>query len=340
VIEFDDPLLSGGVGPQVPMTQDWTGLPEPVLGEDNYTTRWEKRYLSVVLPTAARGLRKLTFNRVVNGNQKFFNRLIPCTAPRQPYLYERKDGGFVLFTPLHAYPGSHHICEWGYDMHWYAMLDRPAPGLLFRKGQRVDLAYQIEEIVRAEVPAGYLDAVPAELETEERALSDRPIYEEPVCHFARSTLDCPDQYGWQPGERCEWNRAGGRTAGTGALEIRNGVEARESAWLFRHFGPSYACNPIPPASSFRVSGWVRADDPDKAVVEITLNHYNGPAMFSSGVPVVSAGRVGERAARDGDWRRLEFVSAPSGSYTISGSFRFAYAGRGTAALTEFSVERL
>ncbi|MEK6575574.1 MAG: hypothetical protein AABZ58_14795, partial [Chloroflexota bacterium] len=34
VVEFDDPLLSGGVGPQVPMTQDWTGLQEPWLAED------------------------------------------------------------------------------------------------------------------------------------------------------------------------------------------------------------------------------------------------------------------------------------------------------------------
>ena len=43
VIEFDDPLLAGGVGPQVPMTQDWEGIHEPWFDEHCFTTRWSKR---------------------------------------------------------------------------------------------------------------------------------------------------------------------------------------------------------------------------------------------------------------------------------------------------------
>ena len=340
VIEFDDPLLSGGVGPQVPMTQDWTGLPEPVLGEDNYTTRWKKRYVSVVLPTAERGLRRVMFNRTVNGCQHFYNRCLPRTTPRLPFLYEKMDGRFLLFTPLFDYPASHHICEWGYDMHLYAMLDRPEPGLLFRKGQHVDLAYQFEEIERKEAPAGYLHASPTEVDADERARSDLPIYEEPVCRFTLSTLGCPDQYGWTAGERCVWTRAGGHATGTGVLEIRNGPRASETAWEFHHFGPSYACNPIPPASRFKVSAWVRAEEWAAVSVSLILNHYNGPAMYSPRVPVTSTATVRDDAPRDGNWRRLEFVSEPAGAYTLSGAFRFAYAGHGSAALSEFQVERL
>ncbi len=339
-IEFDDPLLSGGLGPQVPMTQDWTGLPEPVLAEDHCTTRWKKRYLSVVLPTAVRGLRKITFNRIVNGNQKFFNRVLPRTMPRMPFLYEKADGRFLQFTPLYDCPASHHICEWGYDMHLYAMLDRPAPGLLFRKGQHVDLSYRFEEIERAEVPAGYLDAAPAEIEPDERVRSDLPIYEEPFCRFTRSTLDGPDQYGWEAGKHCAWNRTGGRTSDTGALEIDNKGKPRKTAWEFRHFGPSCACNPIPPASRFRVSAWVRADALAEVSVSLVLTHYNGPAMYSARVDVTSTGSGRDCKQRDGHWRKLEFISEPAGAYTLSGSFRFIYTGRGTAALTEFQVERL
>jgi hypothetical protein len=340
VIEFDDPMLSGGVGPQVPMTQDWTGLHEPMLAADDFTTRWKKRYLSVVLPTALRGLRKITFNRVVNGHQQFFNRAEPRTTPHLPFLYAKEDGRFLLFTPLFDYPASHHICEWGYDVHWRAMLDRPAPDLLFRQGQQVELSFQFEEIERSEAPDGYLEAPPAEIEPEERAKADRPLYEEPVCLFTRSTLDCPDQYGWDPGERCAWNRSGGHASGTGALEIHNGSQAQETAWDFIHFGPSYGCNPIPPTSRFRVSAWVKADELDKIALSLRLDQYNGPAMYSSRVSVTSTGSGCEGARQDGEWRRLEFLSEPSGSYTLSGGFRFAYCGSGSAALSEFQVERL
>lgn len=340
VIEFDDPLLGGGVGPQVPMTQDWTGLPEPVFGEDSHTTRWKKRYLSVVLPTAVRGLRKVTFNRIVNGVQQFFNRTLPRTKPHMPFLYEKTDGRFLLFTPLFDYPASHHICEWGYDMHLYAMLDRPKPGLLFRKGQHVDLSYQFEDIERSEVPAGYLEAPPAEVEPAERVKADLPIYEEPVCRFTRSTLDCPDQYGWTAGERCVWNRTGGYTAGTGTLEIQNGTRTGDAAWEFHHFGPSYACNPIPPKSRFKLSAWVRAEDLDKLSLSVVFHHYNGPAMYSPRTSMTSTGTGRDCRQQDGQWRRLEFVSEPSGTYTIAAGFRFAYAGRGSAALSELQVERL
>ena len=55
VLEVDDPLLNGGVGPQVPMTQDWVGMPEPILADDAFTTSWRKRYLSVTLHTGGTG---------------------------------------------------------------------------------------------------------------------------------------------------------------------------------------------------------------------------------------------------------------------------------------------
>ena len=90
----------------------------------------------------------------------------------------------------------------------------------------------------------------------------------------------------------------------------------------------------------RVSAWVRADEREKISLSLALNHYNGPAMYSSRTPIVSTGRGSDAGQKDGAWRRLEFVSAPSGSSTISGGFRFAYSGRGAAALSEFAVERL
>ncbi len=341
VIEFDDPLLSGGIGPQVPMTQDWTGLPEPVFSEAGFTTAWRKRYLSVTLPTVERGLRRVAFNRIVNGGQVFFNRTVPRMTPRKPFFYEKTDGRYLRFTPLFDYPTSHHICEWGYDMHLYAMVPRPSPGLLMKRGQRVELAYCFEEVESSEVPDEYLKALPAEIEPEERARADRPIYEEPVCRFVRSALDSPDQYAWEPGERCRWERGGGPSGESGALVIDNGKTRSESAWRFGHLGPSDRCNPIPPRSRFRVSALVKAVEPDKATFTLTLNHFNGPAMFSPVTPVVtSAGSYSLKPSEKADWLRLDFVSKTSGSYTLSGSFHFAYTGVGVAALSELRIERL
>jgi len=340
VVEFDDPLLSGGVGPQVPMTQDWTGLPEPILCEQHYTQGWRKRYRAVILPTLRRGLRRLVFNRTVNGVQQFYNRTLPCTTPRQPFLFEKADGRYVRFTPLFDAPASHHICEWGYDMHLYAMLEPAAPDVLFRQGQQVVLRYQFEEIEADEAPAAYRAAPDAEIEPDERARADRPIYEEPVCAFQRSALDCPDQYGWTPAPGCTWDRHGGRTDGHGALVIRTTANAAAGPWRFNHLGPSYACNPIPPDSRHRVSAWVRADEPAAVSLEFTLVGYNGPAMYSSRREVVSTATLAADAPVSDGWRRLEFVSEPSPSYAISGGVAFAYTGRGEARLSELSVERL
>jgi hypothetical protein len=289
VVEFDDPLLSGGVGPQVPMTQDWTGLPEPVLGADNYTTRWAKRYLSVAMQTVERGHQRIVFNRIVNGVQQFYNRhALKCVA-RTPYYYEKTDGRYLRYTPLFDHETGHHICEWGYDMHFYAMLPKAGKGKLLAQGQKIRIQYEIEEVETSEVPEAFLKAPAAGLEPKEKRLADQPIYEEPVCGFTASAIDHPDAYGWRGTNGCTWNRTGGRQAGFGALEIRNGRTPKASEWLFRHFGPSYGANPIPPASRFRVSAWVRADDIRKLKLVFTTMQFNGSAMYSKRVPVRTAG---------------------------------------------------
>jgi len=340
VIEFDDPLLAGGVGPQVPMTQDWVGMPEPWLAEDCYTTTWKKRYLSVTLPTVERGLRKLVFNRIVNGVQQFFNRTLVKTAPRQPYLYEKADGNYLRYTPLFDAIGSHHICEWGFDMHWYAQLPR-AGQYLFTAGQQVTLAYQFEEITRAEVPAAYLTAPLAEIEPEECLLADRPIYQEPVTLFDQSALDHPDAYAWEPmTEHCQWNRTGGREAGHGALEIHHGEQPADSSWIFQHLGPSYACNPVPPHSRFRVSAWVKATELDKVQLSLTFNAYQGPALYAPRVPQTCTGGAQQLQRREGDFALISFETPPYGIYILSGIVTFQYTGKGEVSLTDLQVERL
>lgn len=341
VVEFDDPLLSGGVGPQVPMTQDWTGLQEPWLAEDCFTTTWKKRYLAGIFETTERSWQKIVFNRVANGVMQFHNRHVLKCLPRSPYYYEKADGRYLRYTPLFDYPTGHHICEWGFDMHFYALVPKAGNGLQFRQGQTLSLAYELEEIEAAEVPAAAHQAPAAQLTAEERLLADHPIYEEPVCRFVDSTLDRPDAYDWQPGNgTCAWNRTGGRTSGMGALEIDNGKEAKHAAWRFGKFGPSYATNPIPPQSRFRVSAWVQADEP--ALMRLTFNTkwHQGPAMFSPAIPVVSIGTAADIVKREKGWMLLEFISQPSGTYTLAGEIEFAYEGRGHARFSELRIERL
>ena len=133
---------------------------------------------------------------------------------------------------------------------------------------------------------------------------------------------------------------GGRTRTHGALVIRDVADSARGAWEFHHFGPSYACNPIPPDSRFRLSGWIRADKPAAASLQLNLTGFNGSAMFSSRQPSVSTGAVAPDAPADGAWRRIEFVSEPAPSYTLAGHIVFAYTGPGEARLCELRVERL
>jgi hypothetical protein len=340
VIEFDDPLLSGGVGPQVPMTQDWTGLPEPILAEHGFTTLWEKRFLAVTLDTMERGLRRLVFNRVVNGVQQFFNRYVLATKPGTPYFYRKTDGSALRMTPQFGYPCGHHICEWGYDMHFYALLPKAGPDLLFKKGQRIILSYQLEDVEESEIPAAYLSAPDAEIEANELPLCDLPIYEEPVCRFVDSTLTSPDAYCWRLDGTGAWNKSGGKEPKTGALEIRHGADAADSTWLFNYFGPSYGANPIPPFSRHRVAAWVKADELDKVTLTLTLDAHQGPAMYSPRVPVTSTATAEQIVARDGAWALIEFESVPSGTYTLAGRIAFTYTGKGNASMSGLEVERL
>ncbi|OPZ86773.1 MAG: hypothetical protein BWY76_00785 [bacterium ADurb.Bin429] len=340
VVEFDDPLLSGGVGPQVPMTQDWTGLPEPILGEHNFTTLWEKRFLAVTLDTKERGLRRLTFNRVVNGVQRFFNRYILVTKPGTPYFYHKTDGTALKMTPQFGFPCGHHICEWGFDMHFYAMLPKAGADLPFKKGQRVVLGYTLEDVEESEIPAAYANATEAEIEADERPLCDLPIYEEPACGFTASAMDHPDAYCWRLTGQGAWNRTGGKEPKTGALEIHHGAEGGESTWLFNYFGPSYAANPIPPFSRHRLAAWVKADELDKVTLTFTLDAHQGPAMYSPRVPVVSIATAEQIVTRDGAWALIEFESQPSGTYTLAGRIAFTYTGKGSASMSGLEVERL
>ncbi|MHB9023068.1 MAG: hypothetical protein ACYC7E_02695 [Armatimonadota bacterium] len=340
VLELDDPVLNSGVGPQVPMTQDWVGMPEPILADDAFTTTWRKRYLSVTLHTAERGMKRLIFNRTANSVQQFYNRHVLKTVPRTSYYYERADGVFLKYTPLFEYPGGHHICEWGYDMHLYALLPKAEPGVLLQQGQQVSLSYQFEEVQRDEMPVEYLDAPAAILEPEERKLADRPIYEEPCCEFVKSALDHPDACAWVFEGDGVWNPSGGKVPGHGALDIHHGDLERNSIWKFAYFGPTRACNPIPPGSQFKISAWIKADNLAQAQIIFTVNHYNGPAMFSACMPFETIGTAQHITRIEDGFALMEFVTEPVGSFNVTGSIVFRYQGCGSASLTDLRVERL
>lgn len=343
-IEIDDPLLSGGKGPQVPMTQNWTGILEPCFHDECFTQNWLKRYKSVRINTKLRGIREIEFNRSINSVQNFYNRHILKALPRTPFIYEKFNRRFMEFTPLFDAPTGHHICEWGYDMHWYALLPKAdaKKDFRFKKGTTLNFSYAIKEIDRNEVPQDYLAAKLAEMETEERILADMPIYEEPVCEFTKSGIDFPDASRWTPGnDKCLWNKSGGVEIDTGTLLINNGDETLDSKWTFSHLGPSYGCNPIPPKSKFKISAWIRADEPEHLKLTHTLNSYYGPGMHAIGKNhTVSLGTVKDVKSKKNGFQFIEFDSTESGPYCLDGSFEFSYSGKGTAEMSLLSIERL
>ena len=342
VIEFDDPLLNGAKGPQVPMTQDWTGIQEPWFAEECFTGKWRKRYRAVILDTAERGLRRLEFNRTVNGVQQFYNRHILRCRSRAPFIYEKSDGDYLEVIPEFDAPTGHHICEWGYDMHWYMLLPKEHHNILFRQGSRLNIGYQARVLPRSAVDSLISRAQPATMSQAEQKLADMPIYEEPFCNFTVSAIDCPDASAWRPASSCcRWRKDFGPEPGTGILEIDNGSSPRHSSWIFDKLGPSNGCNPIPPCSRFRISALVRATQLENLSFTLTLNSYNGPAMLATKSPHTFTIRPAEHCSkRSNGFIAVEAVSTEYGTYCLDGSFEFTYFGRGTAALAKLKIERL
>ena len=339
IIEFDDPLLSGGVGPQVPMTQDWVGLLEPELYADGFVTAWRKRFHSVICQTARDGWRRLAFNRILNGVQQYYNRHMLRCAPCAPYYYQQDDGRWLRVTPNFAHPSGHHICEWGYDMHLYALLPKASAQTLFAAGQQVTLSWSYEEVDADELPEEVRQAPEAISEPAELALADRPIYEEPVCQFTRSTLTSPDQYGWLAhGSDCQWQRSGGY--GGGALTFAGG--SGERAWRFPHWGPSYATNPVPPRSRYALSAWVRTTEPEALCLAFTHTQFNGPTPFATRQDqrTEQAASAAFTGRQEGDWREVRILCEPTGNYCITGAIGLHYHGQSPAAISAVSLTRL
>lgn len=340
VIEFDDPLLAGGVGPQVPMTQDWRGIQEPWFDEHCFTTQWHKRYTHAILHTAERGWRRIVLSKTRTSAQQFYNRHLLRCVPQSTFYYLKTDGNYLAIG--HDYPqaSGHHICEWGMDIHCYALFPKSGPECLFAAGQSVTLDYHIEEISAAEVPAFGIAAPLAELEPDEQKLADAPMYEEPCCHFTASTLDHPDAQAWRLEGSGSWQRQGGPATSAGALVIEHGAQAAESQWIFRFYGPSRACNPIPPLTRHRISAWVKAAQPQAAVLELRLSQINGPGMYSSRNVQVLAVTSATLLRRDGDWQQWECITEPCGTYVLCGEIAFIYRGAGEARLSGLSVARV
>jgi len=340
VVEIDDPLLAGGVGPQVPMTQDWHGVVEPWFDEHCFTTRWKKRYTHAILPTAERGWRNILLSKTGNSAMQFYNRHLLRCVPGSTFYYLKTDGNYLAITHDHPQPSGHHICEWGMDMHCYALFEKSGPDCLFRAGRQIELAYRIEELPAAEVPAHVVSAPPAEFTPDELALVDAPIYEEPCCHFTASALDYPDAQAWRlEGEGC-WQRDGGRQPHEGALVLDHHEAGKESQWIFRFFGPSRACNPIPSLSRHKIAAWVKAAQPQDVTLELRLSHFNGSGMYASREVTVYPVTAANILHSEGDWHYLECITEPCGVYVLCGEIVFRYHGIGAASLSELSIKRL
>ena len=262
---------------------------------------------------------------------QFYNRHILKTSPRIPYYYQKLDGRFLRMTPQFDHHLGHHICEWGYDMHWYALIERAAPDILFAKGREIQISYALEECEKANVPAKLLQAETAVLESAEAKKADMPIYEEPVCRFATSGLDLPDACRWLPGgDNCRWDRQGGPGADAGALVIDNGAGGGEGTWVFKHLGPSHGANPIPPKSRFRITAQVQASEPAKLALSMTLFSYPGPAMIEHGNPITSICPTGSLPEAADGFVPLSWETDRFGAYCLNGSFSFTYSEIGRA----------
>lgn len=349
--QYIDPAPVGGSGPAVPMLKDWSGYPEPYNGPDSFRQGWKREYVSIIFQNLDNTfswseLNKTKWANLTNDNR----RARPCAS--KGLLYLVKESGDALEYTIDAPSHYHHVCEWGMDYHCWCDLDPFAKGSIISAGTEIVCATHCQ-LVNASVTAPiFAKASRIELTPEERAIADRPAYEEPENSFIVSALDRLDAQYWEPtSEGCSWQRHGGYKPESGALVIRNAY-SKYGSWEQRSFGTQEWGNPIMVGVRYQLSAWVRVDDflPDPSEtsgpqVGLDLVQYNGPAIGST-QSIIDCGwslsliDESQPLMKQIGWTPIKLVTPPCPNNVQRGVLKLRLAGRGTAYFSNARWEPL
>lgn len=351
MFQYFDPAPAGSSGPAVPMSRDWLDYHEPFTGNEGFRAHWKRDYVSLILQDPDGGFSTADLNKTFWGNLTLNNRRSrPCAA--QGFLYLVKGSGHAIECDIDGPSHYHHVCEWGIDFHVWCDLDPFARGSIIPAGTKIVCTTTSRLVGPEKVAPVLARARRIELTPEERAIADRPAYEEPENTFTVSALDRLDAQAWQAtSEGCSWLRDGGYTPGSGCLVIRNAY-APVAAWQQSKLGSQEWGNPIVAGARYRLSAWVRVDDflPDPSEtagpqVGIELTQVNGPAMGATRTTIDygwSRSLINDYQALPEciGWTKIELITSPVPNYILRGVLKLRLAGRGTAYFSNVRWEEI
>ncbi|MHB9133334.1 MAG: hypothetical protein ACYDBB_19885 [Armatimonadota bacterium] len=339
-LQYADPQQVGASGPAVPMTHDWLGQPEPMVGPDSFRKNWQRRYTSIIFQNpdgsfSWSDLNKTKWHRLTMDNR----RARPCHP--QGLLYVAKEDGSAIEYRTDAPSHYHHVCEWGMDFHFWMDLQPFMHGTVIPAGTTLTCK-TTARLVDPEVTRPiFTQAQEIMLTERERFIADRPAYEEPENTFTVSGLERLDAQVWQPtSEGCRWEKTGGYCNGAGCLVIQNNY-SNIGAWRQTSLGPSQWGNPLLMGARYRLSAWVKVEhcecDTTEAgpMIGVEFGQYNGPAVRSPRVPVDGGWSqplisVTKPVPTQINWTYLEVITPPCPSYALVNSLILRFHGRGIA----------
>ena len=351
MFQYYDPAPAGASGPAVPMSRDWLEYHEPCTGPDGFRQHWKRDFVSVIFQDPDGGFSTAELNKTLWLNLTRDNRRSrPCAA--QGLLYLVKDTGQAIECDIDAPSHYHHVCEWGIDFHAWCDLDPFARGSIIPAGTKI-VCTTVSRLVDREAVAPVLArARRIELTPEERAVADRPAYEEPENSFTVSALDRLDAQTWEAtSEGCSWRRDGGYKPGSGCLVIHTDY-APSALWQQSALGSQQWGNPIADGSRYRLSAWVRFEnfvpDPSQTLgpqVGVELKQYNGPAVGSTQTMIDygwSQSLVDNRLPLPTEigWTKIELVTTPVPNFVLGGVLKLRMSGRGTAYFSNVRWEEI
>lgn len=344
--EIDDPNFSGNYGPSVPMQQDWLGIYEPNCGPDTFRKHWRRQVEKFVYADRSGGISTIRFHRALTFSLSIQNRRALPFRPGGFAGVLHTDGWGTLYEFVDGVPTYGHLCEWGFDTHFY----RAVPEVL-RKGQVLEATCRIREVppaVMKELLRGAKAVEPTAAEWKQT--EELPVYEEPVNHFATSWRDdrARDAWAWSPGVGATWDRRVGRTqTGSLRLDVPRHIANDGASWRSARVGPTNFMNPFVPGARYRLRGYVkirptaRSVPPCTPTISITLHQYGGPAMFAPEMKPNSTftGRVAG-PGKPGVWTKIETVTTPIDGNVMAATLGCQLAGDGTAWFDDIAFEKL
>lgn len=351
--QIDDPNFENNFGPAVPMRDDWIGNHEPYTGPDSFRRHWRKGVQLYFYQEPSGKLRTIRFHRGLTFCLTRQNRRAFPIRKGGGAGVLNSDGTGTLYEFTDRRQIYSHICEWGFDVHFFQKIGVNPQSLTVPEGHIFESTYRMREVNADKMKVLLQDAVPLEPSAEEWKLVENvPIYEEPVNHFRTSWKEdkSADAWAWAPGPGARWDRKVGKTKPGSLHLVVDQPVIREMTypayWVSPKIGPTNFMNPLVPRARYRFSGFVRGvsramhEGDFRVSLSVEFMTYAGPGTFAQRVlPAEVFTATLAETPKPGKWAPIEVVTGPINGNVLGVILKCELSGHGEAWFDELRFEK-